>query len=105
MMDYLEVTSLAQLSPMINDNPKEKPVSPSWVQVYRELVEWATLFSIIKNKDFGTDTLIVFDGLLRSKVFSQDLFLKTPQRNRRCYSTSMGEKQEKNICSRCSKAQ
>lgn len=76
MMDYLEVTSLAQLSPMINDNPKEKPVSPSWVQVYRELVEWATLFSIIKNKDFGTDTLIVFDGLLRSKVFSQDLFLK-----------------------------
>lgn len=76
MMDYLEVTSLAQLSPMINDNPKEKPVSPSWVQVYRELVEWATLFFIIKNKDFGTDTLIVFDGLLRSKVFSQDLFLK-----------------------------
>ncbi len=30
--------------------------------------------SIVKNKDFATDTLIVFDGLLRSKVFARDLF-------------------------------
>lgn len=43
------------------------------MQVYRELVEWAILFSILK-KDFGTDTLIICDGLLRSKVFSGDLF-------------------------------
>src|SRR5690606_7703686 len=55
-------------------NEDNRPVSPSWVQVYRELVEWATLFSIVRNKDFGTDTLIVFDGLLRSKVFAKDLF-------------------------------
>jgi len=76
MMEYLGVESLVELSPMINDNPPGEPVSPSWVQVYRELVEWATLFSILRKKDFGTDTLIVFDGLLRSKVFSGDLFLK-----------------------------
>jgi hypothetical protein len=44
--------------------------------VYRELIEWAILFSILKKKDFGTDTLIVFDGLLRSKVFAHDLFRK-----------------------------
>src|SRR5690606_9141535 len=46
----------------------------SWVQVYRELVEWAILFSLVREKEFGSDTLIVFDGLLRSKVFAGDLF-------------------------------
>jgi hypothetical protein len=34
------------------------------------------LFSIIREKEFGTDTLIVFDGLLRSKGFSGNLFRK-----------------------------
>lgn len=76
MMEYLGVKNLTELSPMIHDNPPGEPVNASWVQVYRELVEWATLFSILRSKDFGTDTLIVFDGLLRSKVFSGDLFLK-----------------------------
>jgi hypothetical protein len=41
--------------------------------VYRELVEWAVLFSIL-TKDFGTDTLIICDGLLRSKIFAGDNF-------------------------------
>ncbi len=68
MMAFLGVDSLPTLSHMIRPTDKGKPVSPSWVQVYRELVEWAILFAILK-KDFGTDTLIVCDGLLRSKVF------------------------------------
>jgi hypothetical protein len=63
---------------MIRPTDRGKPVSPSWVQVYRELVEWATLFAILK-KDFGTDTLIVCDGLLRSKVFAKDLFQRLLQ--------------------------
>lgn len=75
MMQYLGVKSLTQLSHMIRANEDGKPVSPSWVQVYRELVEWATLFALLK-KDFGTDTLIVCDGLLRSKVFAADLFAR-----------------------------
>ena len=73
MMAFLDVGTLPALSHMIRPNQLGKPVSPSWVQVYRELVEWAILFSILK-KDFGTDTLIVCDGLLRSKVFAADLF-------------------------------
>jgi hypothetical protein len=73
MMAFLGVNSLPALSHMIRPAPRGTPVSPSWVQVYRELVEWAILFSILK-KDFGTDTLIVCDGLLRSKVFAKDLF-------------------------------
>lgn len=60
------------LKPSENGSPK----SPSWVDVYREVVEWAILFSIVREKEFGTDTLIVFDGLLRSKIFVGDLFKK-----------------------------
>jgi hypothetical protein len=75
MMSLLGVSSLPELSHMIRSNDGDRPVSPSWVQVYRELVEWAILFSLLK-KDFGTDTLIVCDGLLRSKVFAKDLFAR-----------------------------
>lgn len=78
MMVYLRVETLPALSHMIRPTDKGKPVSPSWVQVYRELVEWAILFALLK-KDFGTDTLIVCDGLLRSKVFAKDLFQRLLQ--------------------------
>lgn len=78
MMQYLGVKTLPELSHMIRPTDKGKPVSPSWVQVYRELVEWATLFAILK-KDYGTDTLIICDGLLRSKVFAKDLFQRLLQ--------------------------
>lgn len=78
MMTFLGVDTLPALSHMIRPTDKGKPVSPSWVQVYRELVEWAILFAILK-KDFGTDTLIVCDGLLRSKVFAKDLFQRLLQ--------------------------
>lgn len=73
MMDFLGVRTLPKLTHMIRLTESGRPVSPSWVQVYRELVEWAILFSILK-KDFGTDTLIVCDGLLRTKIFAGDYF-------------------------------
>lgn len=74
MMEYLGTEYLWELSTMIRRNDDERPVSPSWVQVYRELVEWAILLSLVRDKDFGTDTLIIFDGLLRSKVFEGEKF-------------------------------
>ena len=78
MMTNLGVNNLSTLSHMIRPTEHGKPVSPSWVQVYRELVEWAILFAILK-KDYGTDTIIVCDGLLRSKVFAKDLFQRLLQ--------------------------
>jgi hypothetical protein len=74
MMKFLGVSTLWELSPMIKRPPALS--SPSWVQVYRELTEWAVLFSLVREKDYGTDTVIVWDGLLRSKVFSGTLFGK-----------------------------
>ncbi len=73
MMEYLGVRDLVRLSHMIRNNDGA-PASPSWVQVYRELVEWAILFKIVRDKDFGTDVLVIHDGLLRSKVFAGELF-------------------------------
>lgn len=78
LMTFLGVNTLPSLSHMIRPSDKDKPVSPSWVQVYRELVEWAILFEIL-GKDYGTDTLIICDGLLRSKVFAEDLFQRLIQ--------------------------
>lgn len=76
LMAYLGIKSLEELCFVFKPIEDGSPRSPSWVDVYREVVEWAILFSIIREKEFGTDTLIVFDGLLRSKVFIGDLFRK-----------------------------
>ncbi len=94
MMQFLGIDSLTALSPMIRSTDRGAPVSPSWVQVYRELVEWAILFSILK-KDFGTDTLIVCDGLLRSKVFAQDLFRRLLQGMRERIGAQMSRTRRK----------
>ncbi len=74
LMAYLGVRELPALSHMIRSNDEDRPVSPSWVNVYRELVEWAILFRIVRGRTFATDTILVFDGLVRSKVFAGDLF-------------------------------
>lgn len=71
MMLDLQVTSLAELSPMIS----EKRKSASWPLVYRDLCEWAVLYDLICNSTWGSDTLIIRDGLLRAKIFAKDLFI------------------------------
>lgn len=76
MLAFLGKAELFEISPMIPRDKSGKPVSPSWVQVYRELVEWAVLFAVLTKKDFGSDTIIVCDGLLRSKIFARDLFAR-----------------------------
>lgn len=73
MMQDLGVRGLEELSPMMRPGRDGAPRSPSAVQVYRELMEWAVLHDLFKM-DYGSDTLIVFDGNLRSKVFAGELF-------------------------------
>jgi hypothetical protein len=73
MLLGLGVNTLSRLTPMIKEVKPGEQRSPSWTQVYRELTEWAVLLDLLK-KDYGSDTLIVFDGLLRSKIFSGTLF-------------------------------
>jgi len=78
MMTDLGVHSLRELSPMLNpkkDRDGREVLNPSWVLVYRDLWEWAVLYDKFKNARFATDTIIVIDGLLRSKVFANTLFI------------------------------
>ena len=76
MMAYLGVTDLRELSPMIRSDSLDRPLSLTWVKTYRELVEWAILFSKARKHDSPDNTLIVYDGLLRSKSFSPGMFKK-----------------------------
>jgi hypothetical protein len=80
MMAGLGVTLLSDLSPMIppGSEIREHPETEKqgWVLVYRDLCEWAVLYERICRSRFATDTLIVRDGLLRSKIFSRNLFMK-----------------------------
>ena len=80
MMSDLGVGSLHSLSHMVPDGKtcREHPekVSPSWVLVYRDLCEWAVLYDRICYHSFATDTLLVRDGLLRSKVFRGERFIE-----------------------------
>ena len=70
LMQFLGVSNLWELSFMIPKPGSTKTRSPTWVQVYREVVEWAVLFGLVKDREFGTDTIVVCDGWLRSKVFA-----------------------------------
>jgi hypothetical protein len=75
MMKALGVEDdLSKLSPVFNPDPEKR--SGSWVQVYRTMTEWAVLFDLVREKDYGTDTIIVCDGLLREKMFTEKLFIK-----------------------------
>jgi len=72
--------TLWSLSHMIPAPPEPsgevKPVSPSWVQTYRELTEWAVLLKLVSELQYGSDTVIVADGNLRSKVFKGENFIE-----------------------------
>ncbi|GAA2590249.1 hypothetical protein SMC26_20230 [Actinomadura fulvescens] len=70
LMADLGVRTLSELSPMLSAR------TPGWVQVYRDLCEWATLYDLICYRDHVNDTLVVRDGRLRTRVFTGDLFAR-----------------------------
>jgi hypothetical protein len=55
------------------------------MRCYRDIVEWAVLYDLICNPglQWGTDTIIVRDGLLRTKSFTREVFPQIDQRLRR----------------------
>lgn len=75
LMRDLGLKGLWELSPMI-----PKPGAPlderklGWVKVYRDLAEWASLYDFITGRDFPSHTLVLRDGLLRSKIFTPGTF-------------------------------
>jgi hypothetical protein len=82
LMRDLKCKTLSELSPMIPSGKKmrEHPedVSKSWVLTYRDLCEWAVLYEKICYEGFANHTVIVRDGLLRSKIFKFDKAQQRP---------------------------
>lgn len=73
LLTDLGLSSIRDLSPMI---PSGAPRGAGWTLVYRDLCEWAVLYELICYREWGSSTLIVHDGLLRTKVFAGDLFVQ-----------------------------
>lgn len=46
------------------------------MRCYRDIVEWAVLYDLVTNPSiqWGGDTILVRDGLLRTKSFTRDIF-------------------------------
>ena len=72
MMRDLGASALGQLSPMIPAGSK----SGRWPLVYRDLCEWAVLYDLVCLERWGSDTLIIRDGLLRTRIFAGELFVR-----------------------------
>jgi hypothetical protein len=72
MMRDLGASALGQLSPMIPAGSK----SGRWPLVYRDLCEWAVLYDLVCHERWGSDTLIIRDGLLRTRIFAGELFVR-----------------------------
>lgn len=64
------------------------------MRCYRDIVEWAVLYDLVK-KTWGSDTIIVRDGLLRTKSFKLTVFPEVDKRIR--VATEQHSEQKVNI--------
>jgi hypothetical protein len=54
------------------------------MRCYRDIVEWAVLYDLLRNPSlqWGSDTILVRDGLLRTKSFKREVFPKIDEKLR-----------------------
>jgi len=76
----VDVTSLSYLLGGLGDPAK----STGAIRCYRDVVEWAVLYDLITNPgiQWGGDTILIRDGLLRTKSFKREIFPKIDERIR-----------------------
>ena len=67
-----QIHSFTELCPSIRVDSVRPDHTTGWVISYRDLWEWAVLYQRIMCADFAQATLILKDGLLRTKLFSSD---------------------------------
>jgi hypothetical protein len=61
------------------------------MRCYRDIVEWAVLYDLVK-KTWGSDTVIVRDGLLRTKSFKLTVFPEIDKKIRSATRQSLDQK-------------
>jgi hypothetical protein len=89
LMTDLGARQLSDLSPIMSGNSRQ------WVEVYRDLCEWATLYDLITRHDFAADTLVVRDGLLRTTIFTRDTLVRLGQRIKQAIDRQARENRRK----------
>lgn len=65
----VKVTDLSYLLKGLGESGK----STGAMRVYRDIVEWAVLYELL-HKDWGSDTIIIRENLLRTKSFKRSIF-------------------------------
>lgn len=61
-----------ELSPLLK-GLGERGRSTGAVRAYRDILEWAVLYDLL-FKEWGSDTILIREGLLRSKSFKKNIF-------------------------------
>lgn len=63
----------------------EQGKSTGAIRIYRDIVEWAVLYDLMKYRVWGSDTIIVREGMLRTKSFKRKIFPQLDQLIRTAY--------------------
>lgn len=86
----LNVLDLSFLLKTIDEPGK----STGAIRTYRDIVEWAVLYDLIKYREWGSDTIIIREGMLRTKSIKLTVF---PLVDEQIRSACEKHKKEKNI--------
>jgi hypothetical protein len=62
------------------------------VRTYRDIIEWAVLYDLMKYRDWGGDIIIVREGMLRTKSFKREIFPKIDKLIREAYQSHISKK-------------
>jgi len=86
------VTDLSYLFKGMGDPDKNTGA----IRCYRDVVEWAVLYDLITNPamQWGGDTILIRDGLLRTKSFKREIFPQIDQKIR----DGITRHQDRNVC-------
>lgn len=64
------------------------------IRTYRDIVEWAVLYDLIKYREWGSDTIIIREGMLRTKSIKLTVF---PLLDQQIRAACEKHKKDKNI--------
>ena len=67
----LGVSRVVDLSPYLSAPRISRSAKMS---TYRDIVEWAVLYHLLVKREWGSDTLLVREGALRTRVFRAEIF-------------------------------
>ena len=81
----LGVTNIGELTPLAGKDSRQM------VRTYREIAEWAVIYHLIVKKEWGSDTVLVREGPLRSLHFKPQIFRRLDEKFRAAHNKRKDE--------------